>query len=124
MLDHDLGLEVETRRETEILMRRPRITIDAAMFTPSIRIETHLEPDIRAIVLSDDAPRRVGKVFRRRPAQTLQILVVTFDLLEIKLSMSRLESVGRVDPRPAPATKRNVRLAHRFLTGLNHFFTA
>ena len=74
-------------------MRRPRITIDAAVFASAIRIEAHLEADVRAVVLGDDAARRIRKILRRRPAQALEILVVVLDLLELELMVGRLKSV-------------------------------
>ena len=105
----------------EVLVRRPCVTIDAAVFTPAIRVEAYLEADVRAVVLGDDALRPVRQILRRRPAEALEILVVPLDLLEIELAMGRLEPVGRVDPRATAVG--DVRLTHRILTLLGAFFT-
>ena len=51
---HDLVFEIEPGGKTEILMRRPRITINAAVLTTSIRIQTRLEANIGAVVARDD----------------------------------------------------------------------
>src|SRR5215217_4650276 len=49
---HDLALEIESGGKTEIFVRWSRVTIDAAMFAPSIRIQACLKPNIRTVVTS------------------------------------------------------------------------
>src|SRR3954454_20212701 len=52
-LEYDLGLELQTRRVAEIGVARPRITIDAAVLAPAVRIDRAVEAEIRAVVPSD-----------------------------------------------------------------------
>ena len=83
-------------------MRWPCIAINAAMFTTAIRIEAHLEPDIRAVILGDDGARCVGQVLGRRTAQRIDVFFVKLNLLELELMVRRLKPVRRIDPRPRP----------------------
>ena len=51
--DKNSGLEVQACGETEILMIRTCVTIDASVLTASIRIDTGFEADIRAVIEGD-----------------------------------------------------------------------
>ena len=55
------------------------------MFASAVGIEAHLETDVRAVILGDDAPRFVGQILRRRPAQTVEIVLIELDLLQLEL---------------------------------------
>src|SRR5580704_17062948 len=87
-------------------MRRPRIAINTAMFTSSIRIEARLEAHIRAIVPGDDATRLVGQIFRRRPTEGIEIFLVVLDLLKLELVVRRLKAIRRVEPGAAASRRR------------------
>ena len=58
-LVEDAGLEIETGRQAEIGMARPRIAIDAAVLAAAIRVDRAVEADIRRVVAGDDRARRV-----------------------------------------------------------------
>ena len=120
VLDEDLGLEIQARRVAQELMGRPRIAINAAVFTAAVRIDADLEADVGAVVPGDDAPRPVGDELGRRPAQAVEIVVVVLDLLELEQVVAALESVGRVERRPSPFPGETIAAAHgspRFARG-------
>jgi hypothetical protein len=54
MLDQNLGLEVKTGGKSDIFMSWSGITINTAVLAPAIRLNAHLEPNVRAIVRGDD----------------------------------------------------------------------
>ena len=96
-------------------MRRPRIAINAAVLTSAIRIDAHLEADVRAVILGDDAARRVRKILRRRPAQRVDVVIVQLQLLELELVVRRLKPVCRIVPRPRPRGAGRSAIAHETL---------
>ena len=108
LLHEDLRLEIQTGRVAQELVGRPRVAVNTAMFTSSIGIDAHLEPDIRAVVLGDDRARPVGQVLGSWPAQGREIVLVLLHLVELELVMGRLEAVGRVVPRPATSWQRRL----------------
>src|SRR5579864_275231 len=55
LLDEDAALEIESRREAEIGVGRPRIAIDAAVLAATIGIDRTIEADIGRIVPRNDA---------------------------------------------------------------------
>jgi len=53
-LVRQLRLEIETRREAEVRVARARVTIDAAVFAATIRIDARLKADVGAVICCDD----------------------------------------------------------------------
>src|SRR5262245_41129381 len=66
LCDDDLRFEIKAGRKSEILMIRPCEAIDAAMLASSIWVDTHVETDIGAVVICDDASRLVLQECRVR----------------------------------------------------------
>jgi hypothetical protein len=56
----------KARRETEIFMGRPCVAVDAAVLTAAVGIDARVKPDIRTIVIGDDALGVVRKELRQR----------------------------------------------------------
>ena len=70
--------EIETRREAEIGVGRPRKTVDAAVLTSPIGIDRAVETDIRGIIAGDDLARgieRDGGLERRQLLEALPTIV-------------------------------------------------
>src|SRR6185503_16074607 len=88
-LDHDLRLEVEARGKAEVFVRRPRVTVDAAVLAAAIRIDAGFEADVRTVVGGDDRSRRIAEVDRLR--QTLVALgVIVDDVFELLKTVLRI----------------------------------
>ena len=51
----DVGLEVQPRRQTQVAVGRPRVAIDAAVFTTPVRVQPIVEIDIGRVVAGDGA---------------------------------------------------------------------
>ena len=71
-------------------MVRPRVTVDTAVLAPAVRIEIHGHPNIGAVVVAQDALRRVAVQLRRarRP------IVIVIDALGD--DGETLEATGRI----------------------------
>jgi hypothetical protein len=54
LLDEDLGLEVETGRQTQVLVGRAGITIRAAVLAASVRVYARVESYVGTAVSGDD----------------------------------------------------------------------
>src|SRR6266576_2671560 len=65
--DHDFALEIEASRKPEILVSRPRVTIDATVFAPPLRIQARFKADIRTGIPGDNRSRSIAKILRRTP---------------------------------------------------------
>jgi hypothetical protein len=55
MLHQDFALEVAARAEAQVFVRRPRVAVGAAVEATPVRIDAEAEPEIRAVVLGEDA---------------------------------------------------------------------
>ena len=55
-LHHDLRFKIESGGKAEVLMGRPGVTINAAMFAAAIRIDAGAEADIGTVVPGNDGP--------------------------------------------------------------------
>ena len=62
VLHEDLGFKIQARGEAEIFMGGTGITIDTAVLTPSVRVNTIRKPDVRTRVGRED---RTGRVFKK-----------------------------------------------------------
>ena len=62
---HDPALEIEPGGKAEILMGRPRVTINAAVLAAAIGIHARLETDVGAVVMRDDRAGEIAVKFRR-----------------------------------------------------------
>ena len=70
-LNEKLRLKIKPRGEAHIGVGGPGKAVDAAMFTPPVRIDGSIKTDIEAVIIGDDPPRplKVGSgfnVLRRR----------------------------------------------------------
>jgi hypothetical protein len=74
LLDHDFALEIEAGGKAEILMKRSRVAIDAAMLAAAIRIEARLKSDVRAVVVADDGLTVILEKLRARSRRTATII--------------------------------------------------
>src|SRR5207244_4459743 len=90
LLDQDFGLEVQTCGKTQVFVRRPRVTVNAAMLTAAVRIDTGREADVRAVVVRNDGARRVLQELRRRRDR------LGFCFVPLPLVMKTLEAIGRI----------------------------
>ena len=74
---HDLAFEIESGGKAEIFVRWSGVTIDAAMFAPSIRIQACLKPNIRTVVTTDDRFGFVAKILRCTPWPFFRFKITT-----------------------------------------------
>src|SRR5262249_1741040 len=51
---HDFALEIDSGGESQISVRGPRITIDAAMLAAAIWVDAGVETDVRRVVVGQD----------------------------------------------------------------------
>ena len=89
-LDHDFAFKVQPGGEAQVFMRWPGVTVDASVFTAAIRIDAGFEPDVWAVIVTDDGTGSVLKELR--PGQGI-LFRITF---EIGLEMDFIKAVGRV----------------------------
>ena len=94
-LDHDARLEIQAGGEAEILVRGPRVAVDAAVLAAAIRIDAELEADVRAVVAVENRAAMVAEELRRRQRVFLRIPI------HVALEMNLLEAVGRIAGRAA-----------------------
>ena len=80
-------------------MRRPGVTINAAMLAAAIRIEAGCETDIRTVVARDDGPAVVLVKLRAWSLRT-GIIVVRIPIC-VRFEMNFLEPVRRILCRAA-----------------------
>jgi hypothetical protein len=91
---------------------RTSIAINAAVLTASIRVHADLKPDIGAVVMRDHLAGMVRKILRLGSPQGIEEIVVVFHLVELKLAMSRLESIGWVRQSAAAFWNGGIRDCH------------
>src|SRR5581483_1577078 len=103
-LHEDPRLEVETGRHSEILVRRAREAVDAAVLATAIGIDARFEADVRAVVVGDDRADRIAEIDRPRRA------VVAFVIL-IADVFQRLELVLRIPARTAASDRAHASTA-------------
>ena len=108
MLDDDFGLEVEAGRESEILVGRPGVTVDAAVFAAPVGVQPEAEGDVGAVVLGEDLPRRVPEELRLDAPP-----LVFFELAGVDFSAEPIEPVGWVLRCSASAPRRIARRPSR-----------
>src|SRR5206468_299881 len=90
VLDEDARLEVEARGEAQVLVRRPREAVDAAVLAAAVGIEARLERHVGAVVARDDRARGVAQKSRARVGALVVGRVGVGDVVDL------LEAVGRV----------------------------
>ena len=108
LLHENLALEVHARRQAEVLVIRPRVAVDAAVLAAAVRVEIHGHPDVRAVVVAQDAFRGVPKELRRS-RRTIVIVIHA-----LRHDGQPLEASGGIPRRAAAA------LDDRLLDGLGH----
>ena len=92
-LEKDLRLEIESRRQVQVRVRRSRVTVDAAVFAALVGIDGTAEWDIGRVIAAHDALyRHRVQHGRRRYFRTAP----GFFLLELDV-LRRKPSVGRGD---------------------------
>ena len=95
--DEDLRLEVQPRRESQVLVIGSRVAVDAAVLAPPVRVEAGVEANVGAAVARDQRTRRV-------PQQARLWRRVVGVPPAVALDCQRLEAIGRVVHR-APTTE-------------------
>lgn len=105
---HDFRLKIETRGKPEVFMSRPRITIDAAMLAPAIRIETVRESNVGAFILRQDRPSVILIKSCGDLPPRFGIFKVWRKLIGDLLNGDGLETVRRIGIR-SPAPRRRYR---------------
>src|SRR5688572_11581725 len=95
LLDEDPALEIDARRQAEVLVIRPGIAIDAAVLAAAVRVEIDRHPDIGAVVVTQDALRGIPVDLRR----SRRVLVVIVDALADE--SESLETPGWIPGRAA-----------------------
>src|SRR5436190_547640 len=93
LLHHDLALEIKPRRETQILVRRSGVAIDATVFATAIRINARAKAHVGTLVVGNDSTRAVAEELCRRRRIFLRVPI------RIALEMDLLEPVGRIGGR-------------------------
>src|SRR5215218_9704613 len=73
-LDQQLGFEIESGRQAEKRMRRPREAVDAAMLTTAIRIDRTVESDVGRVVEGNDLARGIERYRGLEWRQVVQAL--------------------------------------------------
>ena len=114
LLHHDARLEVEPRREAEVLVARARVTVDTTVCTTAIRVDTGIERNVRAAVAGDQAPGGISEIegarAARRPRLTVLVGIGESKRLPVDLVRQPLEAIRRV-LGSAPTTQRRSRRA-------------
>ena len=115
-----LRLEIESGGETEILVRRPRVAINATVLATAIRIDARLESDVRTVVARDEGLRGIAKVLRGPAAG--RSLVSKYrhrqDPSRQDIEMKLLEPIGRA-PGSAAAVIASWLCGSSSITGTN-----
>lgn len=62
VFDKDDAFKIQAGRESEELVRWPRIAVDASVFATSIRIDSGAKADVRAVVVGNERCRMVFEV--------------------------------------------------------------
>jgi hypothetical protein len=102
LLHHDLGLEIEAGREAEVLVRRPREAVSAAVLAAAIRIDAVGEADVRRVIAGDDRTRRIAEVDGARNA-LVALRVVVDDVRQL------LEAILGIPARTSSANGAHLR---------------
>src|SRR5438552_11459042 len=87
-------------------MRRPRVTINAAVLATAIRVHARLETDIRTAIARDDRFRAIAEKLRRppRPHRVARVGIDNIDI--IMIDMELFETICRAPRRAAAADRR------------------
>jgi len=101
VLHGDLGLEVEPRREAEVLVRGPRVAVDAAVLAAAVRVDADVEADVGTVVVGERRARGVAQELRARVGRKL----VREPLVGVRRERRALEAVRGCGLR-APAAER------------------
>ncbi len=88
---HDAAFEIESGGESEIFVRWPGVTINAAVLAAAIGIDARFETDIGAVVMCDDRPGEIA-VVNGAAGWPFRVVFV----LRIRLYVERLKAVGRI----------------------------
>ena len=94
-------------------MRRPRVTVNAAMFAPAIWIQARFKSNVRTVVPSDNALGSVAKILRLPARWPVLIEIGIDDVKIIQIDMQLLEPIRRA-PRSA-ATVNGLSALRRLL---------
>src|SRR5215204_71437 len=93
--DQDLALEVQARREAEVLVGGTSVAVGASMIASAIGIDARVEADVRAVVASHDRARVITQV------NGLRVEFLRVHVAGVWLDLDPLEAVLRVGSRPA-----------------------
>src|SRR5207247_5573553 len=76
--------------KAEVLVRRPRVAIDAAVLAAAIRIDTRLKPDVGTVVGSDDGTSIIAQELGGRAGSLL-----IGPAIGVAIVANQLEAIGR-----------------------------
>ena len=89
LLHQDARLEVEPGGESEVLVGRARVAVDAAVLAPAVGVQAGVEAHVGTVVVGDDAARGVAHVER---SGTPRLFLSVDRLLFV---VEAIEAVGR-----------------------------
>src|SRR5205823_11771829 len=92
--------------KAEIVVSRPRVTINAAVFAAAIWVQARFETDIRTVVPSDDRFGSITKILCRPPRLFVSSRI-NIDRINVgQIDMQLFEPIGRAPGRASPADGR------------------
>ena len=109
------GFEVESRRQIQIRVRRPREAIHAAMLAAAIWIDRLREADVRRIVAADDAARALLAYLGHRRGRRIGVIVRVERAPAIVLAMAHVLFETPDHARSCAATLDGRRFRHPHL---------
>jgi hypothetical protein len=98
---HYFAFEIEAGRKPEILVCRPRVTINAAVLAPAIRIQARFESDVRTRIAGDNRFRSVAKILRRTSRCLFGFGLSVDDGSVSEIDMEFFKSIGGTPRRAA-----------------------
>ena len=97
-----LRLEVEAGGEAEVLVRRARVAVDAAVLAAAVRVDAGVEADVRAVVGRDDAARVIAEELGLDGAVARVLVGDGVEVgFRLDVDVQPIEAVGRLRARAA-----------------------
>ena len=109
-LDEDARLEIEPGRQAEVLVRGPRVAVDAAVLAAAVGIHAAVERHVGTRVRRDDRPGGVVEI-ERRHAVCRRGIVGVAGLVGLGVDVQDFEASRRIQRRAARVSRRRTTCA-------------
>lgn len=102
MFHQDLALEIQTRREAQVFVRRTSKAINASMTASPVRVDAGVEADVRTVVAGDDRTGDVTQVDRLRAGLLVRLSGLRLDLYPAETILGIACRLATDDTSPIP----------------------